>query len=298
MQICVSEFSQNHSFMIMGTSYAGKPKNNTAMYIAKKVQHLLQNLKNTKECLIFVEDGSEIPSEITNENVVVICKNPQLEFARFAERLMVLREEQEEKLSFKLTSDGYYISDNAVVGKNAKIGVGCVIGHNVKIGNNATIYSGCNIKNAVIGDNFFCNENAVIGSYSFTMANDENGNKYRIPSMGKVIIGNGVEIGANNNIACGSCGDTVIEDNVKLDALIHIGHDAHLCENVEITAGVTISGFVKIEKGAYFGVGSAVRNRISIGKNTIIGMGSVVTKSVVDNLTVAGNPAKPLEKKK
>lgn len=298
MQICVSEFSQNHNFLIIGTSYAGKPKNNTAMYIAKKVEHLLQNLNGVKECLIFVEEGSEIPSEIKNENAVVITKNPQLEFARFAERLMGLREAEEAKLSFKLTSDGYYISDSAVVGKNAKIGVGCVIGHNVKIGDNAIIYSGCNIKNATIGDNFFCNENAVIGSYSFTMANDEHGNKYRIPSTGKVVIGNNVEVGANNNIACGSCGDTIIEDNVKLDALIHIGHDAYLCENVEITAGVTVSGFVHIGKGSYFGVGSAIRNRITIGENTIIGMGSVVTKSVDDNLTVAGNPAKPLVKKK
>ncbi len=288
----VREFDERFDFEIIGTSYAGAPKNGTVMFVTKKVQGLLSNLEGVRECLVFVEEGAEIPPAIKEQNVFVICRNPQLSYARFAERLLRIREEEESHYSFRITAEGAYISETAVIGENVRIGPGCVIGHGVVIGNNASIYSGCKIKHAVIGDDFVCNENAVIGSYSFTMATDENGNKYRIPALGLVRIGNGVEVGANNNIACGTCGDTVLEDFVKLDALIHIGHDCHLRQNVEITAGVTVSGFVDAGEKTYFGVGSVIRNRITIGSNAFIGMGAIVTKNVDSNVTVAGNPAR------
>ena len=91
-------------------------------------------------------------------------------------------------------------------------------------------------------------------------------------------------------------GDTVFEDYVKLDALIHTGHESWLGKNTEITADGIISGFVKMEEHSYLGVNSTVKNRINLGRNCIIGMGANVTKSVPDNCTVAGNPAKPLVK--
>lgn len=296
MRLNIKELYPTYNFEIIGTSYAGNPKNNTAMFVTKKVQHLLFNLKNTTECLVFIEEGSIIPNGIVNNNAIISVKNPQFEYACFAEKLMKLREEEEQQYSYELTSGGYYLSSNAKIGKNTKIGPGCVIGHGVEIGDNAQIYPGCIIKHSIIGNDFVCNENAVIGSYSFTMANDEKGNKYRIPALGYVRIGNGVEIGANNNIACGTCGDTILEDYVKLDALIHIGHDSHLKKNVEITAGVTMSGFVNVGEAAYFGVGSLIRNRIDIGDNALIGMGAVVTKKVDNGLTMIGNPAHQLIK--
>ena len=156
--------------------------------------------------------------------------------------------------------------------------------------------SGSVIKNAVIGDYFVCNENAVIGSEAFTMTSDEHGNRYRIPSLGKVIIGDYVEIGANNNITCGSCGDTIIGDYVKLDALIHIAHDTHLENNVEITAGAILGGFAEAGEGAYIGLNACLRNRIRIGEGALIGMGSTVTKNIAAHVTAAGNPARLFNK--
>ena len=297
MQINIHDLYPEYDYIITGTSYAGASKSNTAMFITKKVQHLLQQLNTVKECIVFVEAGADIPEDIKTSNAVIESNNPQLEFAKFAELLMSLRNAEESQYSYLLTDGGYYLSENAIIGNNAYIGPGCVIGHGVKVGNNAIIYAGCTIKHAEIGDDFVCNEHAVIGSYSFTMATDEDGNKYRIPALGAVRIGNGVEVGANNNIACGTCGDTVLEDYVKLDALVHIGHDSQLRKNVEITAGVTISGFVEIGENSYFGVGSCIRNRIEIGDNAVIGMGSTVTKSVDANVTVAGNPARLFQKK-
>lgn len=165
------------------------------------------------------------------------------------------------------------------------------------IGDNARIYAGSVIKNSIIGNNVIVNEKAVIGANGFTMANDEDGNKIRIYSLGKVIIGNDVEIGTNDNISRGSGGDTIIEDSVKLDALIHIGHDVHLHKNVEITAGAVIGGFVDAQEGAYVGINAVVRNRVTLGSNSFIGMGATVTKSVNNGVIVVGNPAKPFDKK-
>ena len=88
------------------------------------------------------------------------------------------------------------------------------------------------LEDAVIGDNFVACEDSTIGTNGFTMTEDESGNKFRIPTLGKVVIGNNaaVEIYSLTNISCGSAGNTIIEDNVKIDSLVHIGHDAYLGE--------------------------------------------------------------------
>ena len=297
-ELSVDTICPGYDFKVSGVSYAGAPKNNTVMYTTKKVEHLLESLTSVSESLVFVETGSIIPEGITEKNAIFLTDNPQYEYARFVDKIAEQRKEEEKSIKYIFTDGGYYVSETAVIGENSYIEPGCIIGHGVKIGKNATILAGSVIKHAIIGDDFFCNEKAVIGSYSFTMADDNKGNKYRIPAMGKVIIGNNVEVGANNNIACGSTSDTIIDDYVKLDALIHIGHDVHLRKNVRITAGVTVAGFVDAGEKAYFGVGANIRNRINIGKNTVIGMGAVVTKGFDDDVTVVGNPAKVLRTNK
>lgn len=279
-------------FIVSGASYAGMPRNNTIMYITKKVEHLIFNLEGHQECLCFLENGIFVPDGIKERNGCVFCENPQLEYARFAAKLAEQTQYEEKSWKYTLTDEGYYIGNNVVIGDNSCIEPGVVIGHNVIIGDNATILSGAVIKHAIIGKDFLCNENAVIGNYSFTMAEDEKGNKYRIPALGRVIIGNGVEIGACNDVAIGACGDTILEDFVKLDGLVHIGHEAHLHKNTEITAGAIVAGFVEMEDNSYLGINSSIRNRIKLGKNCIIGMGAVVTRDVVKECTVAGNPAK------
>ena len=139
----------------------------------------------------------------------------------------------------------------------------------------ARILSGTIINNAVNGDNFMSNEYAVIGANGFTMADDKNGNKVRIPSLGKVIICDNVEVGAHDNISRGSAGNTKLSDNVKLDAFVHVGHDAILHKNVEVTAGVIIGGFEEFGNSTFIGLNVILRNRIIIGSNAIIGMGQL-----------------------
>lgn len=297
MKINVSRYSDRHSFEIMGASYIGAPRSNTAMFINKKVERLLPALNDVKECLIFAEDSIFVPPELAEKHAFVLTAKPQLEYARFAKQFADERFEEEKKLKFELMPEGYYISEDSVVALDAYIEPGCVIGPDARIGYRARIYANSVIRRCTIGDDFVANEHCVVGANGFTMADDENGNKIRIPTLGRVVIGNNVEVGSHNNVSCGSGGDTVLEDNVKMDSLIHVGHDVHLHKNVEVTAGVTFSGFVDAGEGTYVGVGSVLRNRIVLGERAFIGMGSNVTKSVDAGVIVAGNPAKPFVKK-
>ncbi len=293
MQLNVNALDSRYGFFINGASYAGKPKNNTMMYVSKKVAYLLDNLNGHKECLVFLERGIEAPENLKNNNCFILSDNPQLSYAKFATTFSQAQRKQEIEWGYELADGGYYVGHNVRIGENCYIEPNVVIGHNVKIGDNAIILSGCIIKNAVIGNNLVANEYAVIGANGFTMAENPDGEKIRIPSLGKVLIGDNVEIGAHDNISRGSGGDTIIEDSVKIDAKVHIGHDVFLGKNTEITAGAIIGGFVHTGEKAYIGINAVIRNRKSIGRNAFIGMGAVVTKSVDDNVTVVGNPAKP-----
>ena len=292
-----SQFDPSYNFSIYGVSYIGNPKPNTAMYVGKKIGSQLSNLSLTERCLVFAENGIEISDsvmkKIKKSNCILFVNNPQFEYANLAAKIWTIRRLEERRLKY-LFINGSYISETARIAENSYIEPGCKIGHGVIIGKNAVILAGTVIGHAVIGDGFLSNEHAVIGANGFTMATDEEGNKIRIPSLGKVQISDYVEVGAQNNISRGVAGNTVLEENVKLDALVHVGHDAVLKRNVEVTAGGIIGGFDVVEENVFVGLNVSMRNRISIGANSVIGMGSVVTKSVDGEITVIGNPAKPM----
>ena len=145
-----------------------------------------------------------------------------------------------------------------------------------------------------MGNYVLVNEKAVIGSNGFTFTDDLEGNKIRIPTLGGVIIGNHVEIGAHDNISRGTGGNTVIEDYVKLDALVHVGHDDLIHKNSEITAGTTLGGYDEIGEHVFMGLNSSAKNRISIDDGCKIDMGTVIVRSVKGNKTMFGNPGREM----
>lgn len=293
MQYDVNRLHADYHFKISGVSYIGKPRSNTAMYISRKIADQLEKLEFVEQCLVFAEAGIDVPDSLKKNHAVLLVENPQLEYARFATELERMQAEEDKNYKY-VYSDGSYISETAVIGKGAYIEPGCVIGHHVVIGENAVLLNGAVVKHSVIGDRFLANEYAVVGANSFTAAEDEEGNKVRIPSLGRVKIGNDVEIGVHNNVSRGSVGDTILEDYVKLDALVHVGHDVHLKKNVEVTAGVIMAGYGTVGEKVFLGVNATLRNRIEIGDRAFLGMGAVVTKSVEKDTVVAGNPAKIL----
>lgn len=295
MKYNVSALNPQYDFDVTEPSYVGNPKDGTVMFITDRVSKLVENLKGHNRCLVFITKGINVSKELQRTNLFIECDDAQREYANFISVFALDKEKRDRARRYHLSTQGYYIGDNVMIGKDAYIEPGVIIGHDVCIGDHAHIMANSVIKNAVIGDNVQINECAVIGASGFTMAEDESGDKFRLPTLGKVIIGNNVEIGTHDNISCGSGGDTIIEDNAKLDTMVHIGHDAYIGKNAELTAGVIVGGFTHIGEHGYMGINSAIRNRRELGRNSIAGMGAVVLKSVEDNTVIVGNPGRFLK---
>ena len=277
---------------LVGASYAGNPKPKTVMFVSKKVEGLLTNLVSVEGCLVFIESDVCIPPEVDNHNnLFVRTENPQWDYTEFVISLAKQKEERDSLRKFHLTEGGYYVGENVSIGANPHIEPGVLIGHDVVIGDNATILAGAKIKHATIGHGFIAGENCSIGTQGFNFAKDLNGSLIRIPSLGAVVIGDDVEVGALSNVTCGLAGDTVLKNYAKIDVLVHVGHDVVIGEDVEIPAGVILGGFSEVGDSAFIGVNSSVRNRIRIGHHAYVGMGAAVTKDIMARSLSMGVPA-------
>ena len=147
-----------------------------------------------------------------------------------------------------------------------------------------------------IGKNVRIGPNCSIGFEGFGFEPDKEGVYHRFPHVGKVILGDNVEIGANTCIDRGALEDTIIGEGTKIDNLVHVAHNVKIGKNCMIIALTCIGGGVIIEDGAYVGIGGSIRNQITIGEKAFIGMGAVVVKDVAPGVTVIGNPAKPMRR--
>lgn len=108
MEYFVNQLDSNYNFMINGVSYIGNPKMNTVMYVSKKVAHLVKNLENCQNCLIFAEDGIEVPCELKNQNCFIFCQNPQLSYAEFVNDFAEEKYKVDSQRKYRLTDAGYY----------------------------------------------------------------------------------------------------------------------------------------------------------------------------------------------
>ena len=147
-----------------------------------------------------------------------------------------------------------------------------------------------------LGKNVRIGPNCSIGFDGFGFEQDEDGSYHRFPNIGKVIIGDDVEIGAGTCIDRGALGDTIIGEGTKIDNLVHVAHNVNIGRNCLIIALTCLGGGVIIEDGAYVGIGASIRNQIKIGEKAFIGMGATVVKDVDPGVTVIGNPARPMKK--
>lgn len=153
-----------------------------------------------------------------------------------------------------LSTGRYYFGENVHIGDNAYIEPGCLVDMMLRLVTMQLILANAVTKNAVIGNDFTVGEGTVIGSEGFTLTKDIQGNWIHIPTLGKVRIGNYVDIGVHDDISRGTAGDTVLDDYIKLDAFVYIGHSAHLMKDTEITAGGIIGGYVVAEEKTQHGV--------------------------------------------
>jgi UDP-3-O-[3-hydroxymyristoyl] glucosamine N-acyltransferase len=172
------------------------------------------------------------------------------------------------------------IGDGAVVGVHSVIGAGCCIGANTIIGSHARLYPGVVIyHDCVIGDNLIAHSGAVIGSDGFGIAMDE-GRWIKIPQIGRVVIGNDVEIGANTTIDRGALDDTVIEDGVKLDNQIQVAHNVRIGAHTAIAGCAGIAGSAVIGRYCLIGGGARILGHLQLADHVEIAAHTLVGKSI------------------
>jgi len=189
------------------------------------------------------------------------------------------------------------IHPDAQIGKDVSIGAYSVIGK-ATIGDNCVIDSNVRIYDCVsMGNNCVIKSGAILGGAGFGYEKDENGNRFRFPQIGQLILGNFVEVGANTCIDRGALADTVIGDYTKINNLCHIAHNNRIGSNVIITGCVNISGSNVIDDNVWLAPNSSIRGWVHIGEGATVGMAAVVTKDVPAYETWVGNPAHKLEKK-
>ncbi len=186
---------------------------------------------------------------------------------------------------------GAYVGRRVKLGRAVVIGPGCHIGDGVEIGAasrlhaRVTIYPGCRL-----GQRALVHSGAVIGADGFGIALDQDTWR-RIPQVGGVVIGDDVEIGANTCIDRGALDDTVVEDGVKLDNLIQIGHNVRIGAHTAIAGCVGIAGSTRIGKHCMIGGAAAIVGHLDIADRVIIHAATVVTKSIRKAGTYGGHPA-------
>lgn len=172
------------------------------------------------------------------------------------------------------------IEAGAQIDAGAVIGAGCFIGRGAKIGagtrlhSRVSFYEGCEI-----GARGIVHSGAVIGADGFGFASDK-GAWVKIPQTGRVIIGDDVEIGANTTIDRGAMADTIIEDGVKLDNQIQIGHNCHVGAHTLMSGCTGVAGSAKIGKHCTFGGAAMVLGHLSIADHVTISSGSFVSRTI------------------
>lgn len=193
---------------------------------------------------------------------------------------------------YAVIGEDAHIGEGTQIGPHVVVGAGSWLGKDCRIHAHVTLYSGVRV-----GHRVEIHSGAVIGADGFGYAHGE-GRYLKFPQVGIVEIGDDVEIGANTTIDRGSLDDTRIASGVKLDNLVHIGHNCEIGEHTVIAAQAGLSGSCKFGAGVVVGGQAGFGERCELEDRSVIGGQSGVLggKVIHSGETVWGTPARSLEK--
>ena len=292
----------NSELFIDGVSSLDDGKPSTISYLySKKYEKFL---KSSEAAAVVVSDESLIK----NKDGLVVDE-PRLAFVKILE---FFSEKIDQYANIDKTAQ---ISSSSIIGSKVNIGANVVIGKNViikdnvsigpnsvidsrsTIGKNTKIFSNIHLyQDSIIGSDCIIHSGVVIGAdgYGFVSLEDDH---IKIPQLGKVVIGNNVEIGANSTIDCGTIGDTLIGDMCKLDNGVQIGHNVSIGRGCLLTAHVTIAGSTKIGEFCAFGGQAGAVDNVTIGDKAIFACYTAVTKDLPGGKMYSGAPAREIKEK-
>jgi len=192
-----------------------------------------------------------------------------------------------------------YVGDFTVISENVSLGDGVqlypqvYVGDSVKIGEGTILHPGVKVyEGCVIGSHCVIHAGAVVGADGFGFAPNADNNYEKVPQVGKVIIEDHVEIGANTTVDRATMGATILRKGVKLDNLVMIAHNVEVDENTVIAAQSGISGSTKVGKNCMFGGQVGLIGHINIASGVKIAAQSGITKDIKEEgIVIQGSPA-------
>lgn len=285
----------------------------------------------TPEDLVFVEDEKHLAAALQSRaggviarefaiaaagtRPLLVCDHPKLAFARAARYLQtsMLDPIPQQGTAHStavvhssvvlgpdvLVGERAVVGQSAQIGRNTRIGAGCAIGAGVQIGHDCEIYPNVTMyPGTVLGDRVIVHAGAVLGSDGFGYVRDRKTGRYeKFPQVGRLVIEDDVEIGANATIDRGALDETRIRRGAKIDNLVHIGHNCQIGEDVVIAAQTGLSGSIVIENGVILGGQVGIGEHARIEEGVMLGgQGGVLPNKVLRGKGVAfwGTPAQPV----
>lgn len=190
------------------------------------------------------------------------------------------------------------VVETTQIGEGVYVGPGAFIGPSVSIGKDCTIHANSVLLGEVtLGDNVVIGPNTVIGYTGFGYGRDADGTPVSFPHFGGVTIGDRVEIGSNTSIDQGTLSNTVIENDVKIDNLVHVAHNCRIESGAFVIASTVLCGGVSVGRNSWIAPNSSILEKVKVGENATVGLSSTVIRDVEANDVVVGSPAKSISKR-
>jgi UDP-3-O-[3-hydroxymyristoyl] glucosamine N-acyltransferase len=257
------------------------------------------DLGSTKAAACFLSAAN---AELAPEGCArLITAQPQAAYAQAAARLHRprLAAGREAVDPSAVLEDGVVLAPGVVVGPEARIGAGTQVGANTAIGPGVAIGRDCviganvTIGFALIGDRVRILAGAVIGEAGFGTATSGQG-AIDMPQLGRVLLQDGVTVGANTCIDRGTWEDTVVGENTKIDNQVQVGHNVHLGRNCVLCGHVGLSGSTIVGDGVQFGAKAGVADHVTIGAGAQVIAASGVMRDIPAGEAWGGAPAVPV----
>jgi len=256
---------------------------------------------NAEVCLV----DPDLADKALDGISLLLSKTPYHAYAKVAQAFYPTKPLQVGQISSKTIdptatiSESCEVSVGAVIGAGVEIGENCYIGSNSvissgsKIGDNTRIGDGVSIQCAIIGQRVIIHPGVRIGQDGFGFAMGPGGH-IKVPQLGRVIIHDDVEIGANTTIDRGAGPDTIIGQGTKIDNLVQIAHNVVLGSHCVVVSQVGISGSTKFGDFVVIGGQAGFAGHLEIGSGVQVAAQSGIMRNIAPGVKVGGSPAKPI----
>ena len=292
----------NTTQLITGPEHLELANNNQISFIGNR--KYIKHWQSSDACAAIV--NADIDLEPGENKAFIKVKNADIAMAELLELFVPDGPVFEEAIH-----PAANVHATATIGSGCNIGAGCYVGKNVKLGNNVTLYANTTVlddttignnttiwpgavvrERCVIGSYCIIHPNATIGADGFGFRPSPDGRGLlKIPHIGNVIIGNGVEIGANSCVDRGKFSATVIGDGCKIDNLVQIGHNSKMGRCCIMAGSSGLAGSVTLGDGVMVGGSASISDHVTLGNGVQVGGGSGVMGDFADGKKILGYPA-------